>query len=436
MSPNPSTISRVSGCLAIIAAAAVGACGGAQSTSNAGARNPAHLRQRLRSCSCALSSVEPAPAPTPTTTMTATVPAVDTAKIPTGAVGYSSELLGADHSAARCTPTSARSEPCASSRTWHSTIRSSTPVSPVVHTCTRSSATPAADGNSTAAVDRRQRQLDLPWGHGQPHGVLGPGHHRHAGWDTGQAGEPDHLLQDRISRHRAGSRPADAGRSANDRWRLEGQRAHRVAELRSSTALTPSTGEGPKTVELPTTCPVGNTIWATVTFPQCWDGVHLDSPDHKSHMAYPVDGALPCDHPVPFPEMTLNFSYTVTDAAALAHWRLASDNYDSSIPAGYSLHADWFNGWKPEIMESLHPQLRPGVARLLRAPPRQWPDDARRGRLIRARRRRRAPQERVSAVGRNSECARHDVARPWGAVHSSISRPTSASSLPASTSIG
>ena len=27
----------------------------------------------------------------------------------------------------------------------------------------------------------------------------------------------------------------------------------------------------------------------------------------------------------------------------------ASDNYDSSIPAGYSLHADWVNGWKPII---------------------------------------------------------------------------------------
>jgi hypothetical protein len=35
-----------------------------------------------------------------------------------------------------------------------------------------------------------------------------------------------------------------------------------------------------------------------------------------------------------------------------ARWRLASDSYDPSLPAGYSSHADWFNGWKPEFVES------------------------------------------------------------------------------------
>ena len=189
--------------------------------------------------------------------------------------------------------------------------------------------------------------------------------------------------------------------------------------------LAPATGEGPKTVELPTTCPVGNTIWATVTFPQCWDGVHLDSPDHKSHMAYPINGACPADHPVPFPEVTLNFAYTVTDAEALAHWRLASDNYDSSIPAGYSLHADWFNGWKPEIMQILHPQLRPGVAGLLRAPPRQWPDDARSGRLIRAlhRRQRSFRSACRRSAGTAARAARRSALRAARSTRASAGRP-------------
>jgi hypothetical protein len=31
-------------------------------------------------------------------------------------------------------------------------------------------------------------------------------------------------------------------------------------------------------------CPGG--IRATVIFPSCWDGVHLDSPDHRAHVAY------------------------------------------------------------------------------------------------------------------------------------------------------
>ena len=33
-------------------------------------------------------------------------------------------------------------------------------------------------------------------------------------------------------------------------------------------------------------------------------------------------------------------------------WRLSSDTYDSALPGGYSTHGDWFNGWKPEFMDS------------------------------------------------------------------------------------
>ena len=45
-----------------------------------------------------------------------------------------------------------------------------------------------------------------------------------------------------------------------------------------------------RTGVIPTNCPAGNYIQMTVAFPQCWDGVHLDSPDHKSHMAYGLGG--------------------------------------------------------------------------------------------------------------------------------------------------
>ena len=46
-------------------------------------------------------------------------------------------------------------------------------------------------------------------------------------------------------------------------------------------------------------CPGG--MRAQVYFPSCWDGVNLDSPDHKSHVSYPIglynDGACPPSHP-------------------------------------------------------------------------------------------------------------------------------------------
>lgn len=45
-------------------------------------------------------------------------------------------------------------------------------------------------------------------------------------------------------------------------------------------------------------------IMANRYFPTCWDGVNLDSPDHRSHVAYPESGTLesggrcPSTHPV------------------------------------------------------------------------------------------------------------------------------------------
>jgi hypothetical protein len=99
---------------------------------------------------------------------------------------------------------------------------------------------------------------------------------------------------------------------------------------------------------------VGNVVYASVAFPQCWDGVNLDSPDHRSHMAYPpIPGTgCPSTHPVAVPEVSFKVLYTVKEAGEPLRWRLSSDMYDPTRPAGYSMHGDWFNGWKPEIMDA------------------------------------------------------------------------------------
>lgn len=98
-------------------------------------------------------------------------------------------------------------------------------------------------------------------------------------------------------------------------------------------------------------CPGGEDVQAVVKFPQCWDGRNLDSPDHQSHMAYFDIFAVSCPatHPVILPEVTITVFYPVPKTGDPLRWRLASDMYDVRIPAGYSLHADWFNGWKPEF---------------------------------------------------------------------------------------
>lgn len=95
-------------------------------------------------------------------------------------------------------------------------------------------------------------------------------------------------------------------------------------------------------------CPVGDDLVMEIFFPQCWDGVNLDSPDHKSHMAYPR-GGCPGSHPVPLPEISFQIHYRVKQPGQVAHWRLSSDTY--SGPPGYSAHGDWWNGWDQAVME-------------------------------------------------------------------------------------
>jgi hypothetical protein len=45
-------------------------------------------------------------------------------------------------------------------------------------------------------------------------------------------------------------------------------------------------------------------ILSSVTFPTCWDGVNLDSPDHQSHVAY---ATIPFE---PYAEPTVSRPYT------------------------------------------------------------------------------------------------------------------------------
>lgn len=99
-------------------------------------------------------------------------------------------------------------------------------------------------------------------------------------------------------------------------------------------------------------CAVGNQLWQVVSFPQCWNGVSLDSPDHKSHMSYLKDGLCPQTHPVALPEITYQIEYAVTEADSTLRWRLSSDMYDEAIPGGRSSHADYFMAWQVDIMNA------------------------------------------------------------------------------------
>jgi hypothetical protein len=90
------------------------------------------------------------------------------------------------------------------------------------------------------------------------------------------------------------------------------------------------------------TCPPGTMLESYLDFPQCWNGRDLDSPDHKSHMAYPVNGDCPSSHPVPVPKLRQVLRYPVNGDPS--RFRLASGG-------GYTMHGDFFNAWPPAELE-------------------------------------------------------------------------------------
>lgn len=98
-------------------------------------------------------------------------------------------------------------------------------------------------------------------------------------------------------------------------------------------------------------CPTGSVVWASLIFPNCWDGVNLDSLDHRAHMAYSGGGRCPSSHPVPIPTITFNVLYRVNPGDDPRAWRLASDNYSTGQPGGYTMHGDWWDGWDHDVVD-------------------------------------------------------------------------------------
>jgi hypothetical protein len=97
-------------------------------------------------------------------------------------------------------------------------------------------------------------------------------------------------------------------------------------ERKLCTRCMPSTGDNknincgaPDSQAFPSEpCPGG--FRAVITFPTCWDGVNTDSPDHRSHVAYPTakydalgaGGNCPDTHPVQIPQVMYEVMWDVS----------------------------------------------------------------------------------------------------------------------------
>lgn len=109
----------------------------------------------------------------------------------------------------------------------------------------------------------------------------------------------------------------------------------------------------PETPYIPTQ-PCPNGIRQQIFFPSCWDGINVDSSDHKSHVAYPSSsdsGYCPTTHP--FRLISLFYEviwwgipYKSQIAAGTGEFVLS--NGDAT---GYGSHADFVNGWNNDLLQ-------------------------------------------------------------------------------------
>jgi hypothetical protein len=126
---------------------------------------------------------------------------------------------------------------------------------------------------------------------------------------------------------------------------IAGSAAARTAQSRAVTFWSCGPrGGGDRFSSIPT-CPGGprSDLHLHVNFPNCWDGEHLDSRDHQSHMAYSSGGDCPSSHPVEVPALSLVIDYGIAGGTGL---ELASGGQ-------FSGHADFVNAWNQRVLAAL-----------------------------------------------------------------------------------
>jgi hypothetical protein len=103
-------------------------------------------------------------------------------------------------------------------------------------------------------------------------------------------------------------------------------------------------GASDKLTVLPRQCSSRAPMVLRLTFPDCWDGINLDSPNHRDHTAYSTDGTCPQAQPVPVVQLILAVRYPFDeDPSGL---RLASGPMITG-------HGDVLNGWRRDELDKL-----------------------------------------------------------------------------------
>ncbi len=90
-------------------------------------------------------------------------------------------------------------------------------------------------------------------------------------------------------------------------------------------------------------CMQNQTLVFRVAFPECWNGRDLDSPDHRSHMAYLGHDQCPKGYPVQLPRISMTIALPSAGGSTIS---LST----GSVLAGY---AGFINSWDQQALATL-----------------------------------------------------------------------------------
>ncbi len=160
-----------------------------------------------------------------------------------------------------------------------------------------------------------------------------------------QDGQPVPFLNVNVY-YRANGKTASATRAYPPGFRMIAGNS-RATAAQDPSVLTFGCASGGASPAGPPTCPGGDPVLVEIRFPDCWDGVSVDSADHKSHVAYGTfangERVCPSTHAVPIPELKIDFRYAAAGGAGVT---LSSGPW-------YTMHADFFNAWDQDELERL-----------------------------------------------------------------------------------